>query len=637
MAVPTDPDVSRLRLTVIMVVVGCLFVALFARLWYLQVINATTAQATATSQGVRTITIPAARGLILDRNGNVLVGNRTSEVIEITDRQRALNDPAMLTRLAAMIGQTVKQLKAAVNNVQYSPYAPVPVLPDAPASDILFIQEHQSLFPGVSATTETIRDYTPAGTAAANIVGYVGQLTAAQYQKVKGLGYYPGEQIGLAGVEAEYNSVLRGTPGVERVQVDSQGNVLGVLSSTPPVQGANLVLTIDGSVQMTAVSAIEQGLATARTQIYPGTGQNYKAPAGSAVVEDPKNGTVVALATYPDYNPAQFVGGISSANYKALQNPAAHNPLLDRAIQGLYAPGSTFKLATATAGLEQGIITPTSVYHDVGHITVGGQTFTNDGGTAYGNIQLPYAITVSSDNFFNNIGMQQWNQRATLGVNAEQNVAKAYGFGAPTGIKLPYESAGLVPTPASVAATYKKYPKLFATGNWSTGDSMQVAIGQFEDLVTPMQLANAYATFANGGTRYTPRLVASAVSQSGHVTPYASKVVTTVPLKAPWRAAILAGFRGVIQNPNGTAYAVFQNTPLAKMDLAGKTGSAQRGKNAQGVSRQVTSVFTSFGPASNPRYVVDAIIEKAGYGSAIAAPVVRQIWDKLYNLPLQHA
>jgi penicillin-binding protein 2 len=624
-----EQESPRVRLTILLVVVACLFAALFARLWYLQVLNAPRAQAAAQDNGIRLIYIPAPRGQILDRNGNVLVGNVNVPVIEVSRQEAALN-PDMVYRLAPLLGMTVPQLQKAIDNVQYSPYAPVPVLQNASPQQILYIQENQEQFPGVQATSITDRSYTPAGLASANVVGYVGQISDRQLKKLKNQGYQPGDQIGLAGVESTYEDVLRGTPGVEKVQVDSKGDVLNTLSVTKPVPGLNLRLSIDGNVQMTAQTALAQGMAGAR-HIYDNvTRRDFQAPAGSAVVEDPNTGQIIALATNPTFDPSQFVGGISQANYQALLNNP-NNPLLDRSIQGQYAPGSTFKLITATAGLQNGLITPGSYFNDTGHITIGNFVAHNDNGEAYGEINLPQAITVSSDNFFNTIGLKLWYGRSQFGDDALQNVAKQYGLGAPTGIDLPNESPGKIPTPESYVRDHQLDPAVFREAQWFPGNSDQVAIGQDEVTVTPLQLANAYASFANGGKVMIPQLAMDAETADGKVVKsYPSKVARTVTLQPDWRAAMLTGFRGAVNNPKGTAYGDFAGTPLAKMDIAGKTGTAQ--VNAP---RQNTSVFTSFAPAANPQYVVDAFVEEAGYGASVAAPVVREIYDQLFNVPLQ--
>jgi penicillin-binding protein 2 len=632
----TSPEQSspQLRLTILLVVVACLFGALFARLWFLQVISAPKAQAVAADNGIRLIYTPAPRGRILDRNGNVLVGNVNEPVIEVY-KQVAAQHPDLEAKLAPLLAMTVPELDKAIKNPQYSPYAPVPVMYKATPQQILYIQENQGLFPGVEATSMPVPYYTALGKAAGNIVGYVGQISQTELTALKGHGYQPGDQIGLAGVEAAYEKYLRGTPGVQKVQVNSQGQVLTTLSTTAPVAGNDIKLSIDGRVQVAAELALAQGINAAHHTFDKTTGRDFQAPAASAVVEDPTNGQIIALATDPTYDPSQFIGGISQANYNALlTNPS--DPLLDRTIQGQYAPGSTFKLITATAGLQDGLITPYTPFHDTGSITIGdpahgGFVAHNDNGAAYGTIDLPTAITVSSDNYFNTIGLNLWYGRSQFGVDALQNVAKQYGLGQPTGIALPNEAAGKIPTPASYIKDHQADPAVFQEAQWYPGNSDQLAIGQDEVLVTPLQLANAYATFANGGTLYTPQVVQDAQTAAGAVVKaFAPLPQHTVALQPGWRAAMLTGFQGVVNDPHGTAYGVFTTGPLATMDIAGKTGTAQ--VNAP---RQATSVFTSFAPASNPRFVVDAFVEDAGYGASVAAPVVREIYDSLFNLPLQ--
>jgi penicillin-binding protein 2 len=617
------------RLSILLVVVVCLFGALLARLWFLQVINAPRAQAVAQDNGVRVVYSPAPRGLIMDRKGNILVYNVNEPVIEV-NKQVAAVDSAMQERLAPLLGMTMKQLKTAIDNPQYGPYAPVPVKTDATPGEILYVQENQGLFPGVTAASIPVRKYTPLGVACGNILGYVGQIDQAQLAKLKVQGYQPGDNIGLAGVEATYESYLRGSEGVTKVQVNSQGQVLSVLSRTAPVPGDNIRLSIDAHIQVAAETALAQGMSTARHTFDKVTGRNFQAPAGSVVVEDPKNGQIVALVTEPTYNPAEFIGGISNANYQALlDNP--EDPLLDRSIQGQYAPGSTFKLVTATAGLKYGLITPTSTFDDTGSITIGNFIAHNDNGAAYGIIDLPTAITVSSDNFFNTIGLNLWYGRARYGDTALQKVANEYGFGTPTGIALPDEAPGKIPTPESYIKDHEQAPTVFKQSQWYAGNSDGLAIGQDEVLVTPLQLANAYATFANGGTLYTPQLVMDAETAAGKVIKtFPPQPVRTITIQPAWRVAMLTGFEGAVNAPGGTAYGVFRNTPLASMDLAGKTGTAQVLP-----PRQDTSVFTSFAPAYSPQYVVDAFVEEAGYGASVAAPVVREVYDNLFNLTPQ--
>ncbi|HLH68149.1 MAG TPA: penicillin-binding protein 2 [Candidatus Dormibacteraeota bacterium] len=626
----------RLRMTI--VCVGALFAALLARLWYLQVIDHHVAHISAVENGIRYVYTEAPRGLILDRNGNVLVGNVDEPVIDV-DPHLAAQHPRTLDRLAALLGMTVPQLDAAIHNLQYSPYAPVPVAVGPSASEILHIQEYPSEFPGVTVGTETVRAYSPAGKAAANIVGYVGRIDQAEYEKLKSQGYQPDSQIGQTGVEATFESVLRGRPGVTEVEVDAQGNVVSTLHTTAPVPGENVRLTIDGSLQEAAVNTLAQETAIKRSEIDPDGSGYYRADSGAVVVEDPHNGQLLALATYPIYDPAQFVGGISQANYAKLTAPSAHAPLEDRAISGEYFPGSTFKLVTATAGLVTGVITPTSLFDDVGGgITVGGHFFANDGHQSYGEVALPFALTVSDDAFFYHIGETLYNGRSIYGQNVFQKVASEYGFSKPTGIDLPGESSGFVLTPQQKAALHRADPAAYPFGSYYTGDAIESAIGEDDVVVTPLQLANAYAAFANGGTLYRPSIVLDAETLSGKVVHSYAPVIDghTPPLTAAERQAMIAGFVGVTTNPLGTAYGSFGKTGYP-IQVAGKTGTAQVTSGLPHTSpayKQYTSVFTSFAPAQSPRYVVDCFIPQAGYGADAAAPVVRQIYDILFHQPI---
>ncbi len=622
------PETARIRLTILGVVVVCLFASLFARLWYLQVIDAPAAQAAAQSNGVRLVYEDAPRGRILDRQGRVLVDNRVSEVVTIS-RDTASREPDVMDRLAALLGVPVTVLRSKVNDQRYSPYRPVPLAQDVDKAKIVYIREHQDSFPGVEANAIAERWY-PYGMLAANIVGYVGEINDKELAVRKKEGYRQGDLVGQSGIEAAYEDALRGQPGVTKLQVDSKGQVLGVLGSQPPVQGHDVQLTVDIDVQKLAEDSLAQGLAAARQNIDKlGNKLPFKAPAGAVTVLDPRDGSVLALATNPTYNPADFVGGISSAKFNGYLNDPNH-PLDDRTIQGQYAPGSTFKLVTAIAGLQAGIINPTSTFDDKGFLQVGPTKFFNDNHQSYGSVNLSRAITVSSDAYFYNIGAQFWNGRAHLGEDGLQNVARELGFASKTGIPLPDEAAGRIPDPASRKKLHDANPKAFPNSGWYTGDNVITAIGQGDVAVTPLQLANAYATFANGGTVWEPRVAARILSQSGQVIQdLAPFQVRHIDLPASMRNPMLAGFEGVVADPSGTAHAAFAGFPLGPFPIAGKTGTAQ----VQG--KQATSVFTSFAPANNPQYVVDAFLEQSGYGADAAAPVVRRIYDGLSGQPVQ--
>ncbi len=634
MTAADQPESAHIRLTILAVVVACLFAALFARLWYLQVISGTQAQATAQNQGVRIVYTPAPRGRILDRNGTPIVTNRISEVVTLS-RDSAKRDPTILGRLATLLGVTETSLQRNVADPRYSPYGPIPIAQDVDSSKIIYIKEHQDEYPGVDATAQAERSYMPGalGYVAANIVGYVGQITDKELAQRKKQGYQPGDEVGQTGVEASYEDALRGQPGVTKLQVDSRGRVLGVLGAAPPVQGHDVWLSIDLNDQKLAEESLAEGIRTVQQisdKAAGGPGEKYQAPAGAVSILDPRDGSVLALATNPTYSPADFVNGISAPRFAYYQAPGNHFPLEDRTIQGQYAPGSTFKLVTAIAGLRYGIIDPATPFNDRGFLQVGPTKFSNDNHQVYGNVNLQRALTVSSDAYFYNIGATLWNGRSHFGEAALQSVAADLGFGSPTGIPLPNEASGRIPDAESRKKLHAANPKAFPNGEWFTGDNVNTAIGQGDVAVTPLQLANAYATFANGGTVWQPRIALKITDQVGKVIQELQPVQTRhVDLPAAWRDPMLAGFEGVVADGDGTAHAAFAGFPLAAHQIAGKTGTAQ----VQG--KQPTSVFASFAPATNPQFVVDAFLEEAGYGADAAAPVVRRIYDGLFNLPVQ--
>lgn len=666
-APPAGPPSTKLRATAILVVVVCLFATLLGRLWYLQGIEAQSLSVQQLAgQGILKVYIPAPRGEVFDRNGALLVGNRIEQVVTV-ERDSVLADPGLVGRLSALLGMSPGQVSSAVDNLQYSSYQPVPVAEGVSSSVALAVRENQALLPGVSVQAEPV-PYYPHGSLAANVLGYVSQITGSEYAELKNVScgpvvgpcYQPNSQYGQAGVENTFENYLRGVPGVEELQVDSQGHVLGVVpgSYRPPVPGDDLILSISLQDQQAAENALTEWVAKARAMPCPDTpSYDCRAPAASMVVEDPRNGQVLALATYPDYNPVDFIGGISYAKWKAYNNPANHYPLLDRAISTGYATGSTWKLITATAALRYGIRGPYTIYDDTGTYTIGGQAFHDNDNVALGPVDLQQALTESSDTYFYSLGgafyLKYDYGKHLDGPDPLQSVAAQYGLGDYSGIALPGESPGLVPSAQVVAREHAQYPKAYPNGTWEPGYEVQEAIGQGQDLVTPLQLADAYGAFANGGTLYVPQIALAVTSPGTNAAPgakvlkrFGSQVKDHVTMpSAQGRAAMLQGFLGVTSDPTGTAYSSFAGSgfPLSRYPVAGKTGTAQvellctttkcpPGYVPWPEYKQDTSVFTSFAPAYHPSFVVDAIFEQSGYGASVAAYAVAQEYGTLFGL-----
>jgi penicillin-binding protein 2 len=641
-----DTSASRpgLRIRVIALVVIGLFALLGLRLWALTVFQSPAAAQAVNADRIRVVEVAPTRGLILDRYGNPLVNNVVTEQITLA-RVAAIQEPAVVGRLAALIGETNAEVEASIKNPQYSQYKPVPVLSNAPLSDVLYISEHQSEFPGVSAVATTQRKYpqteipgpAASGYPAAQTLGFVNQISSSELASRASRGYQAGDAFGQSGLEYQYEPSLHGTPGQQQLEVNPAGQVVGTLKTTPAKAGDNLVTNIDTGLQQVADNALASQILSLRRTFDPMC--NNKAgcyPAainGAVVVMDPQTGAVYAMSSFPSYNPAVWVGGISNANYADLQASGAQN---NYAIEGQYTPGSTFKLNTATAALDTGLWSPGEYYDDTGSFKVPGCQYNSTtcnlhnapGDGALGEINLSTAISVSDDDFFYNLGAMFWDDRGQYGDTPIQNQAAQYSLGELTGIDLPGETPGRLDSQTERLKLHAESPTGFPNTTWYTGDNVEMAFGQGATVITPIEQAVAYSTFANGGTRYAPEVAAAVVSPSGKVIKrFAPKVTGHVNLPPSTYAALMTGFEGVVQG-NGTAASTFAgfNFPGG---IAGKTGTADTE-----IGKEPTAWFVGFGPTVNPQYVVVCVIDQAGYGATAAAPVVRSIFSYLAANPV---
>lgn len=633
----------RLRMSLIGIVAVALFASLFARLYDLQVVGAGTYQVQAEANRVRTVQLPAPRGRVLDRNGKIMVDNRVAVVVGIDrseleelsrKRQTDLINRLSVELTSAGKPITPEQIRLRLVDQRYSRYAPVPLATDVPEAFKIYLDERAADFPSVVVERTALRTY-PFGPLAGQLLGYVGkinpdELSAERDQKAKP--YTLNDEIGKSGVEAAYEPWLRGTPGLRRIEVDAKGNPVRVISERPPKAGDDVVLSINADLQALAEQKVAQGLADARKRRNR-DGSVNNAPIGAAVVLDPNNGQVLAMASYPSLDPRIFADGRDRAEDAFLRNPANHFPENNWAMQGQWAAGSTFKLFVGYAALMSGLMAPDTIFSDRGGYQIPGCTGakcfrSNAGGHAYGNINISRALTISSDAFFYNVGAQFWLQADRFGgPEAMQQYLRPFGLGAETKIALPGEQPGRVPTPAW------KLDWGTRTGQdakWRTGDNVNMAVGQGDDLVTPLQLATGYATFANGGTRYVPQVALRAQTYAtNHVTRrFQPKVAQKVNLPPQVRQPLLDGLAGVPRS--GTAAGAFAGFPLDQFPVAGKTGTAQ----VQGTAD--TAVFSAFGPLPAPRYEVAVFLQESGFGATAAAPVARALFEGLAGIrPLQ--
>jgi len=615
-----------------------LLIALMVRLFFLQVLDYRASVAAVELNSLRPTTIPATRGEIFDRAGKPLVSNVTTTEIRLSRAEAALH-PTIKGALSSLTGLSVAQINADLANKQYDPYQPAPVMSDAPARVVEFIKLHPGEFPGVSVLDVSTRSYPNGGSVAAQVLGYVGPITEQEIQENPGDHYQTDSTIGKTGIEAYYEQYLRGKDGTSTLEVNSTGNVLGAIKTTEPTVGDSVVLNIDTPLEKALTGYLSSEILADRHSIDPVSKKVPEALNGAAIVMDPNNGDVLAMASYPSYNLNSFVSGLSNTAYQQLRSEGAFNNF---AIQGLYTPGSTFKLVTATAELQTGIFPADEDVNDTGTFTVPGCfktakhslcVFHDDDNDAAGEVNLPTALTVSSDYYFYNLGYLFWNAQSRYGQTPIQNVAAEYGLSQTTNVDLPDEAQGRVDSPEVRKELHAEDPTAFPNVSWYTGDNIEMAFGQGTTAVSPIEMANAYATFANGGTRYAPEVAAAVVNAHGRVViRYQPRVLGHVSLPASVRDPILAGLTGVVDNPLGTGYLPFKSNihfSLSSFPIAGKTGTAS---NAPGL--EPNSWFVGFGPTTDPQYVVLCVIDEGGYGADASAPVVAKTFNYLVAHPV---
>lgn len=606
---------NQTRLLVSGIVVASLFLALFSRLFFLQVVEGSELAAAAEANQVRTVIEEAPRGRILDREGEVLVSNRETDAI-VVEREAVADDPNLLPNLAAFLDTTVEALEARINDEGSSPYRPAVVADDVDKSVIASMRERQNEFPGVQATTLVERWY-PDGPIAAHVVGYTGEINDTELDELGDNGYQLGDEIGKAGIEAALEDELRGEPGITRIEVDSSGRAVEVLSRTAPVPGNDVKLAIDKQTQQAAEAALSEGMEAVQSR--PGAvTSDFGTSGGSVYATDPRSGDVLALASWPTYDPAEFADGISADRYNELVDIEGKRPLSNRAVQGTYAPGSTFKLVTAMAALESGARAPDEYISDGGAFYLGGQRFQNAQGRAYGPVNMERSLTVSSDVYYYQLGAQFWSNREENG-NVIQDAARKLGFGEPHGIVIGSEAEGRIPSPESRREMHEQYPEAFPEGNWYAGDNVNLSIGQGDTLVTPLQIADSYAAFANGGTVNRPRLVLEVLDHNGApIRKVDPSVHSSFDLQPQIKEPIERGLVGAVSNPQGTAYNAFESFDLEAFPVAGKTGTAQVN------NKNDTALFAAYGPTTDPRIAISVVLEQGGFGSQSAAPVARK-------------
>jgi penicillin-binding protein 2 len=592
-----------LRVAILGGIALVMFAVVFLRLWYVQILSGDRYLAEANDNRVREIKVEAPRGRIVDRNGTVLVDNRTALTVQVAP-DRLPTKPAQRRRELRSLGYALGIDPGALRRriareSRLLPFSPVTLKTDVGMDTVFFIEENQTQFRGVEVKRVFLRRY-PYRTIGAHLFGTIGEVTSKQLRQARYAGVTLGDRVGQSGIEYTYDRYLRGRNGASRIQVDALGQPKGELAVKDPAPGKQLRLSIDLGLQKVGQQALE----------------SYGKP-GAFVAMDPKSGEVIGLGSNPSFDPNVFAKSIRPSIYKRLTSAANGAPLADRATQGLYPTGSTFKLITSTAVLQAGIITPETVLFDGGSFRVGGVTFKNAGGVSHGALALLRALQVSSDVFFYQLGLKADQH----GGNVIQKWARRLGLGQPTGIDIPGEAGGLVPTPAWRNRLFRKG---LTDRPWSPGDNINLAVGQGDLQADPLQMAVAYSAIANGGYVVTPHVGLQVEDASGRVLqeirPRPRRKLDISPVT---RSAIMGGLRAAANDPGGTSQPVFQGFPIT---VAGKTGTAERGPLGD------QSWYVVAAPYNDPRIVVAVTIERGGFGAEAAAPAARRILAAYFGI-----
>jgi len=596
-----EPIDFRERIRIVVVFVLAAITILMVRLAYLQIVRGDDFKKKSENNSVRFRQVKPLRGLIMDRNGFVLVDNKPSfDVIYIPNRNKA--NELSVERLKQLYENRALAFpydQALLKNAR--PYLPVKLDKNVTMEKIALVETNALNLPGIYIDVSPIRLYLD-GEILAPVIGYTGEVSRKEIEQSAGK-YGYGDVSGKHGLERFFDAFIRGQRGAELVEVNAYGKEIKNMGRIDPVAGYNMVLTIDADLQKAAWNAVQ-------------------GKAGSVVVMDPRNGAVLAMVSSPSFDPNLFYEGISGEQWSQLQNnPFA--PLSNKAIAGQYPPGSTYKLIVAAAALEEGIITPDTRVFCNGAFTLGNRTYRCWRKGGHGSVNLHQAMVGSCDVYFYTIGKM-------LGVDKIAEYARRFGLGEIAQIDLPNEKKGLVPT--------KEWKLKRKREAWQMGETISISIGQGYNLVTTIQLANAFGAFANGGTLWRPYLVRQIQTTDGRIyKEFLPMKKGELNLSARTIEILNDALKGVVNDPGGTG----ANAKLSGVEVCGKTGTSQvlglpenekaRRRKILGAFQKDHALFASYAPSKNPEIVVAVILENAGGGGAVAAPVARKILSAYFE------
>jgi penicillin-binding protein 2 len=582
----------RHRYFVLAVIV--VFLIFFVRLLYLQVIKGQELRSLSENNRIRLIKIPASRGMIMDRNGRVLVDSRPSFNVMVTPEDVA-DVKDLSQRLSRFLHLSPNEIVDKIEQRDAPPFQPIPIKKDISWGELSTLKTHRLDLPGVEIQIVPIRIY-PYGTVAAHVLGYGGEINKEELMGSKG--YQMGDWVGKYGVELTWEKHLRGSDGGRQVEVDAAGKEVRVLKEVQPVPGRNLYLTIDLDLQRYAEELL---------------GKN----AGAIMAMDPLTGEILAFCSAPAFPPALFAEGITAQDWEKLASHPLH-PLHNRGIQGMYAPGSVFKIVTSLAGLEEGVIKPDVPLNCPGVYYLGKRGYLCWRAGGHGSIKFYRAVVESCDVYFYTVG-------ARLGIERLSRYAEDCGFGMPTGIDLPGEKAGLVPTEAWKRERFG--------GDWYTGETISMAIGQSYLLVTPIQLLNLISAVANGGILLKPQIAQRVEALDKKVVEdYHVQEIGRLPISSENLELLREALIGVTKEDTGTG----RGARIEGLEVAGKTGTAQVVRLKGGERQRAEDMryefrdhawFVAYVAAHTPLAVV-VLVEHGGHGGAAALPLAREMIRK---------
>ncbi len=599
----SDAIKKKIRIFAILVVVS--FLCLWMRIWYLQILKWQYLTGLSENNRVRMVTLPANRGMIKDRNGETLVSIRPAFNLYLTPED-ARNLDSSLDKLAQRISLDREKLKKKIS--QTKSFKEVLIKGDIPREEVAFVEENNMSLPGIRIRAEPLRNYV-FNNLASHTLGYLGEISKASLERLKDPAYRQGDFVGKNGLENIYESLLRGKKGYKEVEVDVSGRELKTLRKLPPESGNNLILTLDVKIQ----EELEKLM----------TGTAEQNMNGSVVVMKVQTGEIIAITSKPSFDPNKFAAGISSQNWKALVTDEWH-PLQNRSIHGQYPPGSTYKIVTALAGLEEGVIKPDTSIFCPGHFKLGRGLYRCWKKSGHGFMNLHDALVQSCDVYFYTIGHR-------LGIDTIAKYAKRSGLGRPTRLGLSQEKKGLVPT-TQWKLLNKKEP-------WQLGETISASIGQGFNLVTPIQQVILMAAVANGGILLKPYLVKRIEGPEGQIQKeFFPEIVGQIGVDPDHLEQVRMALRDVVNGTRGTG----KKSRLKNIIVSGKTGTAQvvRMKSNEELEKgEVIPVkyrdhawFVAFAPYEKPVLAVAIIVEHGGHGGAIAGPIAGKIFKKYFKL-----